>query len=96
MSRQEASESLAPNLPTEPDPTTSDSVATETRLRSFLKAVSWRLVATLTTVGITWWVTGKIKTALEVGSGEFVLKFLIYYAHERAWALVPHWMFRKP
>jgi uncharacterized membrane protein len=61
----------------------------ESHLRSILKALSWRFVATFSTIVIAWFFTGEIDTALKVGAVEFVLKFLIYYLHERAWQLVP-------
>ncbi len=61
----------------------------DSHLRSLAKAFSWRIVATLTTSIIAFFVTGEIGTAVTIGSIEFVLKFLIYYLHERAWALVP-------
>ena len=61
----------------------------ESHLRSFLKAASWRVVATLTTGAIAYLITGEVETAIAIGSIEFVLKFVIYYAHERAWQMVP-------
>ena len=66
-----------------------DYVLRETRLRSLLKAFSWRIVATLTTALIAYGITGEIETALAIGGIEFFLKFAIYYAHERAWLWVP-------
>ena len=65
-----------------------DYVLRETRLRSLLKAFSWRIVATLTTALIAYGITGEIETALAIGGIEFFLKFAIYYAHERAWQWV--------
>jgi uncharacterized membrane protein len=67
----------------------------ESRLRSILKSLSWRIVATLTTIALTWFFTGEVDTALKVGSFEFVLKFLIYYFHERAWQMVPRGTIRQ-
>ena len=61
----------------------------ESRLRSLLKAISWRLIATLTTMLITWRVTGNINAAMLVGSVEFIAKFVIYYLHERIWLRMP-------
>jgi uncharacterized membrane protein len=61
----------------------------ESHLRSILKAFSWRIMATLTTALIAYWITGEIETAILIGSIEFVLKIFIYYAHERAWQAVP-------
>ena len=67
----------------------SDDLLRESRLRSLLKAFSWRIVATLTTALIAYGITGEIDTALAIGGIEFFLKFAIYYAHERAWQRVP-------
>ena len=61
----------------------------ESHLRGLLKAASWRVVATTTTATIAFFITGEIETALVIGGIEFVLKFLIYYMHERAWQMVP-------
>lgn len=67
----------------------------ESHLRSLLKATSWRIIATLTTTAIAYLITGEIETALTIGSIEFVLKFAIYYAHERVWQLVPRGGIRR-
>lgn len=61
----------------------------ESHLRSLLKALSWRVVATTTTAIIAYVITGDVGTALVIGGIEFFAKFFIYYAHERAWQLVP-------
>lgn len=61
----------------------------ESRLRSVLKAFSWRIVATSTLIGIAYFTTGDISLALEMGFIEFFLKFLLYYMHERAWQMAP-------
>ena len=61
----------------------------ESHLRSILKAFSWRIIATLTTGLIAYAITGEIDTAILIGGIEFVLKFVIYYLHERLWQLAP-------
>ncbi len=53
--------------------------------RLFLKAFSWRILATLTTMVIAYLVTGKIDLAIEIGFIEFFLKMAIYSFHERVW-----------
>ena len=58
------------------------------RVRSLAKALTWRITATLTTTLITYSVTAEVKTALTIGGIEFISKFVIYYAHERAWNLI--------
>lgn len=67
----------------------------ESPIRSLLKAFSWRIVATTTTALIAFFITGDVATAISIGSIEFVLKFFIYYLHERAWQLVPRGTFRR-
>ncbi len=61
----------------------------ESRLRSVLKAFTWRIVATLTTIVIAFLVVGEVALAVAIGGIEFFVKFIIYYLHERAWQLVP-------
>ena len=61
----------------------------ESHIRSLLKALSWRVVATTTTAIIAWFITGDIATAIAIGGIEFFAKFFIYYAHERAWQMIP-------
>ncbi len=61
----------------------------ESRLRSLMKALSWRIIATLTTTVIAFAITGEIDAAITIGSIEFVLKFAIYYGHERLWQWLP-------
>ena len=57
----------------------------DSRTRSLAKALSWRITATLTTALIAYIVTGEMDTAVMIGGIEFILKFFIYYGHERAW-----------
>ena len=57
----------------------------ETGTRSLLKAISWRVVATLTTAAIAFAVTGEVMAAVLIGGSEFFIKLAIYYIHERLW-----------
>ncbi len=61
----------------------------ETHLRSFLKGMSWRILASATTIGIAYFVTGDTTIAIGIGGIEAVLKIFFYYLHERAWQLIP-------
>ena len=60
----------------------------ETRSRSVAKSLSWRIVASLTTIGLVYAFTGAVHIAMAVGGAEVVAKLLIFYLHERAWAKV--------
>jgi len=57
----------------------------DTQRRTFYKTISWRIVATSTTMGLVWIFTGQLKSAATVGVFEFFSKMLFYYLHERAW-----------
>jgi uncharacterized membrane protein len=61
---------------------------TDSHVRSLLKGVTWRFLATATTVIIAWFVTGEVGQALRIGFVEFFAKLAIYYAHERIWAKI--------
>lgn len=62
----------------------------ESRLRSLLKAITYRITGTIATALIVLAVSGEITMAFAVGVVEPVAKIVIYYLHERAWQLVPH------
>jgi len=61
----------------------------ESRTRSLAKGLTWRLLATLTTVSIAWLITDDVETAFQIGFIEVFAKIAIYYLHERAWARFP-------
>jgi uncharacterized membrane protein len=57
----------------------------ETRSRSLLKAVSWRILGCTDTVIIAFLVTGRLSFAATISLMELVTKTFLFYAHERAW-----------
>lgn len=61
----------------------------ESYVRSWIKALSWRVSGSLITMLVVYIITGKPNFALSVGSIEFVGKIVFYYIHERIWALIP-------
>ncbi len=61
----------------------------ESHLRSVLKGLTWRILATVVTVVIAYFVTGMVAVAFQIGAVEVVVKIVVYYAHERAWQLIP-------
>ena len=56
-----------------------------TKLRSLLKAISWRIVGTLDTMTLGWIITGSPIMGLKIGALELITKFVLYYIHERIW-----------
>jgi len=61
----------------------------DSRLRSVLKGITWRCIATLTTYIIALLWTGEASTAGKIAGAEFIIKFGVYYLHERAWQWTP-------
>ncbi len=57
----------------------------ETRKRSVMKGLTWRITGTLDTVIIAYIFTRSIKQASSIGAVEVVTKVILYYLHERAW-----------
>ena len=57
----------------------------ETKIRSLLKAISWRFFATLTTTTIIFLFFGRLDLAIAAGLVELVIKILVYFLHERMW-----------
>ncbi len=57
----------------------------ETNLRSVAKGVSWRFVATGTTVTIVFIFFGRLDLAIAAGVIETVLKIALYWGHEKIW-----------
>jgi uncharacterized membrane protein len=61
----------------------------ETHGRSIAKAVSWRITGSIDTFALSWFVTGSVVSASSIASAEVVTRIVLYYFHERAWALLP-------
>jgi len=57
----------------------------ETNKRSIVKGISWRVVATTTTITIVYFFFDRLDLAIAAGMIETVLKVGLYWAHERAW-----------
>ncbi|RMD59719.1 DUF2061 domain-containing protein [Candidatus Parcubacteria bacterium] len=64
-------------------------------IRSIIKTISWRFVATLATVALVWVVSGSFSVGLKVGAVEVFLKMFLYYLHERTWDNI-NWGRLKP
>jgi uncharacterized membrane protein len=63
--------------------------APEAHSRSFVKAVSWRILGSIDTFIISYFVTGKLVFAASIASVETFTKIMLFYFHEQAWARVP-------
>jgi len=66
----------------------------ESHLRSILKGLTWRIIASGAIFIITYLTTGEMNTAVTVTSIEFPVKLLLYYLHERGWQSIPRGQIR--
>lgn len=53
--------------------------------RSFIKTISWRIIATTDTLLIAWILTGSLLISSSIASLEVLTKMVLYYLHEKAW-----------
>jgi uncharacterized membrane protein len=65
-------------------------IAFETKRRSIVKSLSWRLVAAIITTSIAFLMTGQMEFAAKIGLADTAIKLLIYFAHERIWIRIPY------
>ncbi len=57
-------------------------------IKSLLKTISWRCIATVDTFVIAWFITGKLDWAATIAGLEIMTKTILYYAHERGWSKI--------
>lgn len=65
-------------------------MATETRARSLVKTIIWRVVATLITGSTIYFFTQEWSESVEITFVAALLSMTGYYIHERVWNRI-HW-----
>ena len=68
----------------------------ETRSRTIIKSLTWRVIALVITTTVVWVATGKVELAASVGLADTAIKLAVYYAHERCWLKVQFGKQRPP
>ena len=58
---------------------------TETQTRSLLKAISWRIIASIVTTIIAYSFGLPAKAIGLVFFADLIIKFILYFLHERIW-----------
>jgi uncharacterized membrane protein len=53
--------------------------------RHIAKTVTWRVIGTLDTLLLSWFISGDMSVGIKVGGLELVTKMILYYFHERVW-----------
>jgi len=57
----------------------------DTHVRSIVKALTWRVIATFVTFFVAWAILGELGHAVEIGLLDTLIKLGAYYGHERVW-----------
>jgi uncharacterized membrane protein len=57
----------------------------ESKKRHLLKTVTWRIIGTIDTILLSWFISGNPLTGLKIGFAEVITKMILYYFHERTW-----------
>lgn len=58
---------------------------TNTVFRSALKTITWRIIGTIDTILISYFITGSFKIGVAIGGIEVFSKMILYFLHERVW-----------
>lgn len=53
--------------------------------RHIAKAITWRLIGSLDTFMVSWFISGDAVIGFKIGLVESLTKILLYYGHERLW-----------
>ena len=56
-------------------------------MRTAIKSITWRFIATTITGTITYAATGQIDIAVKVLSADFFIKLAGFYIHEKLWEI---------
>ena len=57
----------------------------EKRLRSVIKSATYRIIAFLVLVAITWYATGNLIQTMFISVTFQTIQLFLYYLHERLW-----------
>jgi uncharacterized membrane protein len=68
----------------------------ETRRRSVVKSLSWRILAAIITTFVVLAMTGRLEFAAKIGLIDTSVKLLIYFVHERIWNKINYGRLRAP
>ena len=61
----------------------------ESNSRSLMKAVTYRVLGSLTTATIVFLYSGNAKASAGAGAIDAVSKIFLYFLHERVWMFIP-------
>ncbi|MGC1473612.1 MAG: DUF2061 domain-containing protein [Psychroserpens sp.] len=53
--------------------------------RHLAKTITWRILGTIDTLLLAWFISDDLSTGVQIGSLELITKMILYYVHERIW-----------
>jgi uncharacterized membrane protein len=53
--------------------------------RQIAKAITFRIIGTIDTILVSWFITGSFEVGAILGGIEIFTKIVLYFAHERVW-----------
>jgi uncharacterized membrane protein len=62
----------------------------DTPRRSLAKAISYRVLGSLSTAGLVYFITGSGKASVGAGLADSAVKIVLYFLHERLWNVIPY------
>ena len=57
----------------------------ETRKRSIVKSVTWRIICVVVSIVTAYLLTGKLDVSVAIGTVYNAITMILYYFHERFW-----------
>lgn len=60
----------------------------DTKVRSVVKTISWRITGSLSTLIISYVVLGSLTIASSIAIVQLIANTMLYFIHERAWARI--------
>jgi uncharacterized membrane protein len=60
----------------------------ETRKRSFVKSIIWRIICVAVSIITAFFLTGKIDVSVAIGTIYNAITMILYYFHERFWNII--------
>ena len=61
------------------------SSAADSNKRHLLKTITWRIIGTLSTIILSFWIWGDSVQSFQIGGAETLTKTILYYFHEKFW-----------
>ena len=61
------------------------SSVSDSNKRHLFKTITWRIIGTLSTIILSFWIWGDSIQSFQIGGAETLTKTILYYFHEKFW-----------